>query len=145
MSYYKKCDQCGEFSWATNHACKPVYLALCKEWHDSLTDWDGATKIYAHAPDYAAMEFGEQYDSDDSDYSIAGGETIMVAIKLDVDGSPVHLFEVSGAWTTSYQAEVMKTPGGCFHIAIDPSIPQDEIHLVDNDRVVSRITGLDSA
>ena len=146
MSYYATCDSCGQFAWKTNHVCKPVYLALCDEWHGSLTAWDDATKIYATDPDFAAMEFGEQYDRDDSDYSIVGCETLRVAIKLDVDGSPVHLFEVSGEWTTSYMAEEVKEPPilGGFQITVDPSIPQGEVHLVDKGRVFSRIVGLDN-
>jgi hypothetical protein len=147
MSDLRRCPTCQEWKFFS-HRCKPAWLVLTEDLHGTLTDWDEATKIRAFSHEEAATEFGEQYDRDDSTYPLTYGdlESIIVRVKPDFEtGLGVKEFIVRGEIEPTYWAEEVKPSPvlGGFHASIDPSIPQGEIHMID-DRgvVVSRITGL---
>lgn len=147
MSDLRRCPTCKEWKFFT-HRCKPAWLVLTEDWHGTLTDWDEATTVRAFSHEEAAIEFGEQYDRDDSEYPLTYGDTesIMVRVKPDFEtGLGVKEFIVRGEIEPVYSAEEVKPQPalGGFFGTIDPSIPQNEIHMIDHRGVVvSRVTGL---
>lgn len=142
----KRCPTCKEWTFSISHKCKPQWLVLEEEHHGSLTDWDLATMVREFSAEEAATKYTERRDAEDCDYFVAGGESIVIRVKPNFETSePVKEFIVRGEWVTAYTAEEVKPQPwiGNFHMSIDPSIPQNEIHMKDAEgRVVSRIVGI---
>lgn len=97
MSISDWCGNCKELILLSHpHKCKPRFEVRCEE---EGYEW---RPVFASDFDYAAEEWAERYDSEDCDYFLAKGSTLVVEVKDS--NEVIKKFEVSGEVTTRYSA-----------------------------------------
>lgn len=107
MSEYGDCNKCGEFSVSSlRHVCQPKYLV----WRpDAGETEDDADTFSARSHCDAAERWAEKDDRNSADYTIVGGSSAEVLVRLE--GEEVSRWvSVSGETVASYHGREIVKP-----------------------------------
>ena len=96
------CTACGGFLWSgKRHMCPPAWDVWCPERDGERGD---ASPTHAYNAREAAQKWAERDDRDSCDYTIVGGDVVIVHVAA-VSGDDVRRFTVSGESVPQYHAE----------------------------------------
>ena len=100
---FDRCSRCGDFHWSDN-ACQPAWSVWCPE-HLGHEGPEDGKRVHAVGPEYAAEKWAERQDSESLEYSIVGGESVVVhVVPYGEPEAQPKTYMVSGEPVPTYSA-----------------------------------------